>query len=117
MALQAPHIHTLAISLAFLSDKFTGASMQDVVGTEGFQVLPGGLILNWGSVSHGANTVITSTLSKAYPTTHIATIASYKDVDINNGASCGSAPLSLTQLRTSNGDGVPNTVSWFSIGI
>ena len=109
--------HTHAIDSTYLDGEFTGAGVQDVTGTEGYQVFPGGLTLQWGTVSLAANATSTETLPKAYSTSHIAAWAVMYPANIDYGAPASTTTTSLTQVLVANADGGARTVRWFSIGV
>ncbi len=104
------------------ADKMDGVEMSgagnQLLSASGFQVFPGGLILNWGITSVAANTDVLVTLQKAYPTAHLNCIQSPGEllgtgINESNG---GCLPASTTQIRIQNINDVTNDIRWFSVG-
>jgi hypothetical protein len=111
------HTHALDVS-----GEFTGAGIQDVTGDEGYQVLPGGVIVQWGTTPSIASTAsYTETFSKTFPTACICAVAN-KITSANNdqgGASAHSwttTQVTITNPASYNGVGTAATCSWIAIG-
>lgn len=99
---------------------FTGTGKRSLAA-DGYQVLPGGLILQWGYVNGLAGNSSTDvTLPKAYTTAHLlamATVSSLgSNTSSNQNASTGAEALSITQIRVRNGLGAVQSLRWFSLG-
>lgn len=96
-----------------------GASL----GSNGYQKLPGGLILQWGSLSlPAANTIQTVTLPIAFPTgfrfVAISGAAGYVTNSVSDGGAYASPVTASTFSVVNAWDGglSPATIYWFAIG-
>ena len=104
-----------------LSD-FTGANQS--LNSNGYQKLPGGLIIQWGTTDTLAqNATIVVNLPIAFPTAFLNASASYGSDPSNSNTTAALAVLktSLTQLsitKGANGSGAENllTTQWIAIG-
>jgi hypothetical protein len=95
---------------------FTGSN-QDIVGTDGYQKLPGGLIMQWGSFVGSTTGTTFVTFPIAFPTAILNIQVSTKVQGDTGGidyASAISNGPSSTGVTFSTRDGV--TVYWFAIG-
>lgn len=83
----------------------------------GYQTLPTGLILQWGSNAVGSNSVTNVTLPLAFPNTFFQAFASVDDSDTNNDFRVGAGITSLSQIQLVNGEAAGSrTIRWFAIG-
>lgn len=112
--------HTHALDASYLSGEFTGSGIQDFVGSDGYQVFPGGLIVQWGVVAlSGSGGTTTVTLPKAFTTKVFlafgqATVVLPVGQD-NSSNSAGVNGSSLTTIKVTtdaNGGGT----TWFAVG-
>jgi hypothetical protein len=100
---------------------FTGSN-RDIVGTDGYQKLPGGLIMQWGSVVNtepGAASTRFVTFPIAFPTAILNIQVSTKSQGDVNGldlSSCISNGPSLTGVTFSTRSDQTTTTYWFAIG-
>jgi hypothetical protein len=112
--------HTHAIDEAYLDGEFTGSGVQDVDGSEGYQVFPGGLIVQWGTeVLSGAGSTVTVTLPKALTTKiFLAFGQAATALPVNQDNSSNSAGLngsSLTSIKVTT-DANGGSTTWFVVG-
>lgn len=109
--------HTHALSASYLSGEFTGAGVRDVDGVNGYQVFPGGLIIQWGSISLGANSTSNVSLSKTYSSAHLQVYCSIAGNNIDEPDCPGATVLSTSQLKLTNPYSSSRTIAWLSIGV
>ena len=113
---------TVALTPARLADAFKGAS-QSLVGN-GYQKLPGGLIIQWGRTGTiAADTEVTVTYPIAFPNAALNVTATLGGVNsrINGKAIVFSATLGTTSVVLSNdqdtgGAGLSAQIFWTAIG-
>lgn len=105
--------NTVLLSPLGISTAFKGSNQQ-TTGAEGFQVFPGGLIIQWGYKTLVANTPLLITLPKAFTSAVFST-------QINAGATTLPIPTisagiggltSFTAIASANCN-----CSWFAIGV
>jgi hypothetical protein len=95
-----------------LSSFFTGSKQS--LTTNGYQILPGGLIIQWGVNSASGNTTTNVTLPITFPNAgFVATTAFQSNADYND--SCGAFFASTSVLTLRNGTSTYN-VNWIAIG-
>lgn len=108
---------TFLVSPATASDHAVnlGQFVQGLTGN-GYQKLPSGLIVQWGSASVAASNANTDvTLPIAYPTSHLAAFISASG--IASATQAGATNLSLTQIRLNQSyTGGAQQMAWLSIG-
>jgi hypothetical protein len=84
--------------------------------SSGYQKLPGGLILQWGSQSVTPNSTPTVTLPIAFPTAFLQAYAS-SDAGTSVPARPGAGIISTSQIRLINPSGSDTqVVRWLAIG-
>ena len=106
--------NTTAVSPAKLKEIFVNGSTKT---QNGYQKLPGGLIVQWGTVSISANSVTTVTFPVAFPNAGLAGYASKHDANANGTQyrwDC-SAP-GKTQMSMANNWTTAISGSWLVIG-
>lgn len=88
------------------------------LATNGYQTLPGGVLIQWGTVTVSADTTMTVTFPIPFPTavfniqaTPVTTVATGF-----NGKTAGAGGASLTGFTIVNDDGDEHPISWFAIG-
>jgi hypothetical protein len=97
-----------------LAEAFKGAN-QSLTAT-GFQVFPGGLILQWGRVVVPANNVpVVVTLPKAWTTAALVALAGLDDTGSNAGV-FGAKPVGLNQLSITQGGTIQQGTYWIALG-
>jgi hypothetical protein len=79
----------------------------------GYQVLPSGLVLQWGAAGVAANTTATLAYPVAFPTAALSIIGSRR---IGTNATFNFETLSATQYRAQNTAPVGETGNWLAIG-
>jgi hypothetical protein len=85
--------------------------------TNGYAVLPNGLLLQWGNVSLGTAPNQVVNFNKSYSSACFFVTASYGSVP-SGTSSCGAAPTSsLTQFLIGNAGGGTNQIFWLAIGL
>lgn len=88
------HTHALDIS-----GEFTGSGVQDFTGSSGYQVFPGGLIIQWGEVSITGYATANLTFAKVFPNACIqAVVCAGDSVPVNTG-DIGVAVYNLTTTK------------------
>lgn len=115
---QAFSVTNKAISPATLAAAFQGANRS--LATNGYQKLPGGLILQWGYSSViGTNSSASVTLPIAFPTAMLNVIAIQAD-DLGTNESMGWAVLGFSTtgftIKHYSGQGTARAAFWFAIG-
>jgi hypothetical protein len=101
-----------------LANAFTGTNQS--LTTNGFQVLPGGLIIQWGSAvspASGSSSVIT--LPKTYTTSHLFAVAfEASAIDSNADISYGARNLTTSSFTLANRSttAIGTSVRWMSLG-
>jgi hypothetical protein len=102
---------------AFTND-FTGSNQS--LGTNGYQKLPGGLIIQWGEVSVSPDGTATVTWNTAYPTACLQAVCTQGDAfGLSSDAGASIYNLSTTNATVRNGannGGANSTLRWFSVG-
>lgn len=94
------------------------ASMQASLSSSGYQKLPSGLIIQWGSTSVPANTTGSTgqsvTLPIAFPTGALSSVATYGgQVTTANAVGCSATPTTIQLWNTAS---VSQTVNWWAVG-
>lgn len=113
--------HSHAINMDSFFDNSIVASNQLLAGN-GYQKLPGGLIIQWGTATVGDDSAVTVTLPLALPTGGLLVSASYRGINTTptHGQTLYSATfLSNTQIRIGQatvGDYGSDPVFWFVLG-
>lgn len=79
----------------------------------GYQALPSGLIIQWGSASLAASTTTTLTFPIAFPNAPLAIVGSRR---IGTNATFNFETLSATQYRAQNTAPAAETGNWLAIG-
>lgn len=92
---------------------FAGTN-QSLAGN-GYQRLPGGLIIQWGSYSSAANTRTTITLPIAFPNVN-ASVAAGSAEDNTAGEATNAYAKTLSTISIVMGAGTTQTVQWMAIG-
>ena len=107
----SPLLVTQAISGAFTGTK------QDLVGADGFQVMPGGLVINWGTLNTTAGSGV-ATFSKPFATCFAvyATAITTANVVAVIGSKSATTATIYTHVG-STGAGITATVYWLAVGI
>jgi len=104
------------ISPLQLANAFTSASKQ-LFGINGYQVLPGGLILQWGvaaQVNGGAS--ITATYQIPFPNSVFHVFAFYDAVDSTSPVTFNTFKTNLSTFKINNTSTNQATPSYFAIG-
>lgn len=87
------------------------------LATTGYQKLPSGLILQWGSYSVSANSSATVTLPITFPNSFLNASATFNQQDTVAASGCISAFIvSASQIRVSNSIAAAKSAFWFAIG-
>ena len=96
------------------TSSFTGANQSKA--SNGFQVLPGGVIMQWGSITAVQNTATTVTLPKTFPTAFgSVTVTMVENTnDDRNTLKVGTTSLSSFTIRNTSGTNFP--AYWMAIG-
>lgn len=118
---QAFTVTNKAISPSTLSDAFKGANIS--LAANGYQKLPSGVILQWGTASIAATGSYVS-LPVAFPSAFTAVmtsmyVAAAPGVTANNNVGVQAQPDNLTRFVArcyQDGLGVAKTVTWFAVG-
>ncbi len=101
-----------------LVNSVVGAYMiaNHLLSTNGYQKLPGGLIIQWGIANVAANTLSIVTMPIAFPTQFFSAFATYKS-DSLTLLDVGAANFTtLSAIRIANGADSAVDISWFAIG-
>lgn len=113
---QAMTDNTKLITPLRLADAFAGANQS--LSSNGYQKLPGGLILQWGSnASLAANTTPTVTLPISFP--NACLVAMCSGAGLNNVATLATVKIiswNATTITIQNAEDAPVLASWFAIG-
>lgn len=84
------------------------------LGGSGYQKLPGGLIIQWGSVTLSANGDVAVTLPIAFTT---ACFTAYCTYTVRNAyEALAITAKSTTSITVDNGDNYTQTIHWLAIG-
>lgn len=87
-----------------------------LIASSGYQKLPGGLILQWGSQSVATNSTPLVTLPIAFPTACLQVVAS-SEGGTSVPARAGALIVSASQIRLINPSGTDAQVTrWLAIG-
>ena len=101
-----------------LTEAFQGSNQQ--TGVSGFQKLPGGYIIQRGTVTQNTQTTVLYNFPVTFPTACRAIVACKGSSILLTGEfSVGAEALSLSQFNitnTSASSGVPQTITWIAIG-
>lgn len=109
--------NTVLLSALRLAEAFKGSN-QSLLGT-GFQRLPGGLIIQWGSLTQNRGTTVNHTFPLTFPNVAITIVACKGAVITVAGESTAGADiLSNSQFTVTNsGVGSPSQgIRWVAIG-
>lgn len=109
--------NTTLITPLRLAEAFKGAN-QSLLGT-GFQRLPGGLILQWGSLTQNRGTTVNHTFPLAFPNVAITVVACKgAEITVAGESTAGADILSNSQFTVTNsGAGSPSQgIRWVAIG-
>lgn len=114
---QALASNTTLMTPLRLAEAFKGAN-QSLLGT-GFQRLPGGLILQWGSLTQNRGTIVNHTFPLTFPNAAI-TVVTCKGavITVAGESTAGADILSNSQFTVTNsGAGSPSQgIRWVAIG-
>jgi len=116
-ALQAQQQTSNAVLLSALrlADAFKGDNQS--LSANGYQKLPGGLIIQWGNVTIGANTTGTITWPISFPTAALQGFVSHgASMSTATDAGCSIYNLTTTTAAVTNGLNATTTLRYFSIG-
>lgn len=106
--------NTKAISPLRLADAFKGANQS--LATNGYQKLPGGLIIQWGQSTIAGNTNTSITLPASFQSAPLWAIAGYVNFpDISYVVSIMS--MSATSIVVRSIGGNSKTINWLAIGV
>lgn len=117
----------LPAALASAATAFTGTDATQALtasslgsnvslANNGYAKLPGGLIIQWGSISVPINSVATGTFPIAFPNTCFQIIGSY-ETSAAPGNAAGIVPISASQYTAQNqSTSSAYTISWIAIG-
>ncbi len=92
------------------------ASFGRNIATNGYQKLPGGLIIQWGTGTQAGNTSSAFNLDLTYPNAHFAAVGTFASTDISEGDNYYIYPISNSQIQVTNGIAVSRTFYYISIG-
>ena len=113
--------HTHELNLDSFFDNSQGEDNQLIAG-DGYQKLPGGLILQWGKAAVGDNTIVTVDLPIAFPTTCLS-VTAMPDYDSSVSGedvlSCHGTVVNNSQIKIGMSRNVVITTSgvyWMVIG-
>lgn len=98
-----------------LANAFTGSNQS--LGTRGSQKLPGGLLLQWGRETVGANTTATFNFPVAFTSACYVTVGSVESAISAGAWQIGFNAISTTQFNIKNTDSTLHGVQWIAIGI
>ena len=109
---QALTNNTKTITPLRLGEAFQGPNQS--LAANGYQKLPGGLIIQWGTASIAAGATVAVTLPMAFPSANCVSLA-------NGNGTPGSTNTTVTARSTTsisifNGDNGATTCSWLAIG-
>lgn len=85
------------------------------LAANGYQKLPSGLIIQWGSLSVAATSSSPVTWPVAFPTAAIQALVSMGE-SVGSGGTCGIYSLSMTGANISNAESSSNLIRFFAIG-
>ena len=97
-------------TMQMFADEF-GASLT----ASGYQRLPSGLIIQWGSTSVNATSVLNVTLPVAFPTAFVCATAN-SSVTGSYSEPVSAYAASLSQIAIRNNNGATHPAAWFAIG-
>jgi hypothetical protein len=87
------------------------------LSANGYQTLPNGLLLQWGSISSvPASTTQTFNFNTPFTSSVFIVIASF-GVAITNTYGVGADAINNNQFNVTNSDGAARPVRWFAIGV
>lgn len=89
-----------------------GTEFAKSIGANGYQKLPGGLILQWGQGDMGAGTSVAVTWPLAFPTACLHASGG----DVGGTVSIGTVGNPTTTGVTFQGSSTPGIFHWFAIG-
>lgn len=106
----------LAITPATLNQALKGSNQ--AINSFGYQRFPGGLIIQWGTVSLADEENRLITLPTAYTSNHVLALGGLPPSEKGNWVYAFAAPTSLTQIQVgiSNQDIRGMTMNWLSMG-
>lgn len=93
---------------------FTGN--QSLVQSGGYQLLPGGLILQWGSATVSADTQSTITLPTTFPTTGVSCVASTYINETDDADGMGCIFNGTSEIYIYNGQNGSRAFTYFALG-
>jgi hypothetical protein len=109
-----------AIPAGQLTGDVAAARLASVFGSSlasaGYQYLPSGLLIQWGSNSLTSNQVLNVTLPLTFPSTFLQAYGSADDSNTANDFRVGAGITSTSQIQLVNGESVTRTVRWLAIG-
>jgi hypothetical protein len=85
------------------------------LGANGYQKLPGGLIIQWGTGTITGNTSTTANLLLTYDTAHVAAVGSFNSTNVSQGDNCYLFPSSNSQITITNG--IADTLTYWYISL
>lgn len=91
------------------------ASFANSLSATGYQKLPGGLIIQWGTGTVAGNTSTTADLALTY-TVHLAAVGTVGSTDVSTGDNYFIYPESTSKVHITNGLGTSVTYWYISIG-
>lgn len=108
---------SLLLSPAALKSIFTGAQL---LGSSGYQKLPGGLILQWGNIVTSSSNDLTFTFPIAFPNGCRAVTATYANNSGSQAVMAAFGPLSTTSVAvgsyTNGGTRATSTIYIMAVG-
>ena len=97
------------------NSSFTGAGNQSLTAN-GFQKLPGGIIMQWGSLTANEDTSTTVTLPLAFPTAVASISVTIRENSSNDRNPLKVGTTSLSSFTIRNTQGTALTAYWIAIG-
>ncbi|MGE0109750.1 MAG: hypothetical protein AB7S81_08340 [Bdellovibrionales bacterium] len=121
----APDLSTCLLKANNLSDvsslsvALSNLGFSSSLSSNGYQKIPGGLILQWGSGTTNASGILSVTLPTTYPSTHFATVgisvsSTPSEFTVSDKSLSGFTARTFHPSTESVDDYVP--FNWFSVG-
>lgn len=115
LILGASAAQTLAGTDTHLALTAAGFAGNKTIAANGYYKLPGGLIIQWGSVAVAGSSTSTVTFPIAFPSSALSILVTY-DTNSPPANSCTAVALSASQMTVANGSGGGQTIFWLAIG-
>lgn len=103
-------------SLKLATTAMFSNEFESSIASSGYQKLPSGLIIQWGSSAVTAGTLLTVTLPTTFPNQISKLVASVNQTNATANSYANSSPFSASQIKLSLSYGGPINVQWIAIG-